>query len=75
MQAGLVYGYIGQVEYIVKEIKKELKMDYIKVVATGGLANIIFGETKYIDDYDLLLTMRGLKIIHAKNIDQIKKDK
>jgi type III pantothenate kinase len=75
MQAGLVYGYIGQVEYIVKEIKKELKMDYIKVVATGGLANIIFGETKYIDDYDLLLTMRGLKIIHEKNIDQIKKDK
>lgn len=75
MQAGLVYGYIGQVEYIVKEIKRELNMNFIKVVATGGLANIIYGETKYIDDYDMLLTMRGLKLIHEKNIDQINKDR
>ncbi|MFO7888086.1 MAG: type III pantothenate kinase [Eubacteriales bacterium] len=67
MQAGLVYGYIGQVEYIVKEIKKELNKDLVKVVATGGLANIVYGETKYIDYYDMLLTMRGLKIIHEKN--------
>ncbi len=66
MQAGLVYGYIGQVEYIVRKIKEETKMD-MKVVATGGLAKIIFGETDAIDIYDPLLTFKGLKIIHGKN--------
>ena len=68
MQAGLVYGYIGQTEYIIKKIKEEMKDDRIKVVATGGLGRIISDETKYIDIYDPLLLLKGLKIIHDKNI-------
>lgn len=67
MQAGLVYGYIGQVEYIINKIKEELNNYSIKVVATGGLGNIIVPETNAIDEYDILLTMKGLKIIHDKN--------
>lgn len=66
MQAGLVYGYIGQVEYIVKKIKEEMGME-MKVVATGGLARIIFEETDVIDIYDPELTLKGLKIIYDKN--------
>lgn len=67
MQAGLVYGYIGQVEYIVNKIKEEMRMPNMKVVATGGLGSIIYPETKVIDDYDVLLTLKGLKIIYEKN--------
>ena len=70
MQAGLVYGYIGQVEYIVKRIKKELNIEDIKVVATGGLAKIIKDDTEVIDIYDPLLTLKGLKILCEKNIDK-----
>lgn len=66
MQAGLVYGYIGQVEYIVKKMKQELKVD-AKVIATGGLARVIAGETDVIDIYDRDLTFKGLKVIYEKN--------
>lgn len=68
IQAGLVYGYIGQVEYIVKKIKEEMNIDQMKVVATGGLGRIISDETDVIDVYDSQLLFKGLKIIHDKNI-------
>jgi len=67
IQAGLVYGYIGQVEYIIKKIKEEMKIENMKVVATGGLGRIIFDETSMIDVYDPQLLFEGLKIIHDKN--------
>ncbi|NLJ57698.1 MAG: type III pantothenate kinase [Tissierellia bacterium] len=67
MQAGIVYGYIGQVEYIVKKIKEELSNENIKVVATGGLGRVIYEETTEIDIFDPLLLFKGLKIIHDKN--------
>lgn len=67
MQAGLVYGYIGQVEYIVNKVKEEMGVD-MKVVATGGLARIIYKETDVIDIYDPQLTFKGLKIIYDKNV-------
>ncbi|QSX07122.1 type III pantothenate kinase [Sedimentibacter sp. zth1] len=68
MQAGLVFGYIGQTEYIIKKIKEELKNTNIKVIATGGLGKIISNETSEIDIYDSELLLKGLKIIHDKNI-------
>lgn len=67
IQAGLVYGYIGQVEYIIKKIKEEMKIENMKVVATGGLGRIISDETSMIDVYDPQLLFKGLKIIHDKN--------
>ncbi|PKM68862.1 MAG: pantothenate kinase [Firmicutes bacterium HGW-Firmicutes-2] len=67
MQAGLVYGYIGQVEYIVKKMKEELKLPNMKVVATGGLARVMQGETEAIDIYDSILTFKGLKHIYDRN--------
>lgn len=66
MQAGLVYGYIGQVEYIVKRVMDEMNLK-MKVIATGGLARIIMGGTDVIDIYDPDLTFKGLKIIYEKN--------
>ena len=67
MQAGIVYGQIGQAEYIVEKIKKESGYTDAKVVATGGLGNIISKETRSIDIYDPQLTLKGLKIIYDKN--------
>lgn len=67
MQAGIVYGQIGQVEYIVKKIREESGYLDAKVVASGGLGNIIAKETDYIDYYDPQLTLKGLKMIFEKN--------
>lgn len=65
MQAGIVYGYIGLTENIIREIKKEFGSD-IKVISTGGLGRMVFNETKSIDTYDPDLTFKGLKIIYDK---------
>lgn len=67
MQAGLVYGAIGQTEYIVQKIKEESGYENIKVVATGGIGKIIAEEAKCIDVYDQDLTLTGLRLIYNKN--------
>jgi type III pantothenate kinase len=67
MQAGLVYGYIGQTEYIIKKLKEESGYTDAKVVATGGLGNIIVNEMDCIDVYDPQLTLTGLRLIYEKN--------
>ena len=67
MQAGLVYGQIGQTENIIRKIKEEANMDEpIKVVATGGLGSIIAPETDAIDVYDPNLTLSGMRLIYEK---------
>lgn len=67
MQAGLVYGQIGQTEYIINKVKEESGLENLKVVATGGLGRIIADETETIDVYDSALTLDGLRIIYDKN--------
>lgn len=70
MQAGIIYGYIGQVDYIVSKMKREMR-DYGTeeplVVATGGLAKLISKEAKCIDVVHPFLTLEGLRIIYEKN--------
>lgn len=66
MQAGLVYGYIGQTEYIIDKIKEETGIMDMKVVATGGLGKIICEATDHIDIYDTNLTLQGLRLIYEK---------
>ena len=66
MQAGLVYGQIGQTEYIIQHMKEESGYKNIKVVATGGLGKIIASETNYIDIYDPNLTLQGMRLIYEK---------
>ncbi|MCH5342777.1 MAG: type III pantothenate kinase [Acetatifactor sp.] len=67
MQAGLVYGQIGQTEYIIGKVKEESGLKNLKVVATGGLGRLIADETETIDIYDSALTLEGLRIIYGKN--------
>ncbi|MEI3416591.1 MAG: hypothetical protein V8Q43_03395 [Christensenellaceae bacterium] len=63
---GILYGYVGQVDYILRKMKAELGEE-AKVVATGGMAETIASETEMIDVIDSLLTLHGLYIIYKKN--------
>lgn len=66
MQSGIVYGFVGQVKEIVRRMKKEISGDPL-VIATGGLAELIAGETTVIDRVDKYLTLNGLRIIYERN--------
>ena len=66
MQAGLVYGQIGQTEYIIRHMKEEFNDGSVKVVATGGLGKTIASETTSIDVYDPNLTLHGMRLIYEK---------
>jgi type III pantothenate kinase len=67
MQAGIVFGYVGQVEGIVARMKAQSKEEPT-VIATGGLADLIASETTVIDVVDNFLTLRGLHLIYQRNI-------
>lgn len=67
MQAGVVYGYIGAVEYILKRMKEELHDPDCYVVATGGLGRVIATETDEIDAYDPDIAYKGIRIIYELN--------
>lgn len=66
MQAGVFYGFVGQVDGIVSRMRKELGCK-AKVVATGGLAVIVAPATDAIDGVEPMLTLEGLKIIYDRN--------
>ncbi|MBQ7912312.1 MAG: type III pantothenate kinase [Clostridia bacterium] len=70
MQAGIVFGFAGLTEYIVKRIKKELKAPKVKTIATGGFSKIIAKEIEGIDVVDKLLTLKGLKYLYDLNTQE-----
>ena len=67
MQSGIIFGFAGLVENILRKIKKELGVKEIKVVATGGLGEIIAKEVKDINTVDRTLTLDGLRHIYQLN--------
>lgn len=67
MQAGLLYGFAGLVEYIVAKIKAEIGRPDAKVIATGGLGEFISQEASCIDVADRKLTLTGLKMLYDMN--------
>lgn len=66
MQSGMFYGYVGQVEGLVARMKAEMP-EGTKVVATGGLAQLIAAATESIDFVEPKLTLEGLRLIYDKN--------
>lgn len=67
MQAGIIYGQVGQVDYLVERMKNELGEPDTKVIATGGLSKLIASESKTVDTINGLLTLEGLRIIYERN--------
>ncbi len=64
IQAGLIYGYLGSVEGILRQMKKELHDPACYVIATGGMGNMIAKETKLIDEYDPDIAYKGMYYIY-----------
>lgn len=72
MQSGLVYGQIGQTEYLIRKVKEEVGLENVKTVVTGGLGRIIANETDAIDVYDPNLTLKGIQLVYKKQNRKIK---
>lgn len=66
MQSGVYWGYIGLIEGIVREVRRERDMP-MKVIATGGLASLFAQGTELFNAIEDDLTMHGLVLIHDHN--------
>jgi type III pantothenate kinase len=66
IRSGVVYGVAAQVDGIVRRVRDELGEE-VEAIATGGLAEYIVPHTETIDEYDDLLTLTGLRLIHERN--------
>ena len=66
INAGIYFGYIGLTDGIIKRMISELK-EKPRVIATGGLAGIIFEDAEFIEFYDENLMLDGLRLIYEKN--------
>lgn len=66
MQSGIVYGFIGLVDNVIEIIINEMniKKEDIKIVATGGYAQLIATKSKYVEEYNFDLTLQGMKKIY-----------
>jgi type III pantothenate kinase len=67
MQSGLFFGYVGMIEGVIARIKAELKLPGVRVIATGGLADLFAAHTDVIDEIAPNLTLEGLRIIWEMN--------
>ena len=68
IQSGVIYGAVGQVKYMIDRIKRETGLQNAKVIATGGLSNIIYDIEPIFDHIDRELSLKGLYEIYSQNI-------
>lgn len=66
MQAGIIYGYVGLVDGICRRIEAELG-EKTRVIATGGLADLIADDSECIETVDHFLTLEGMRLVYLKN--------
>lgn len=63
IRAGLLYGFMAELETLVKKIKSEMQKDCVKVYATGGWGQMVVGHSKVVDVYDPFLTLNGVRLV------------
>ena len=71
LQSGILYGFAGQVDGLVRRIVRELSpggKEPVAVLATGGLAPLVIGESETITDHVPDLTLLGLRLVYERNI-------
>ena len=68
IQTGILYGYVGSIERIVMQMKREIGREDVRVVATGGMAYLVTDHTAVIDEINPDLTLTGLRMIYEKNL-------
>jgi type III pantothenate kinase len=66
MQSGMVFGFAGQTDAMVERFRAELGPS-TRVIATGGLAELIHRESKTIEVVDQLVTINGLRLLYERN--------
>ena len=69
IHSGTIYGFVSMIDGMVLKIQEELQQK-ARVVATGGIVDLIASETKSIDTIDPFLTLEGLRLIHQRNQGQ-----
>jgi type III pantothenate kinase len=70
MQSGILYGFAGQVDGVAERMARELAddPDDVTVIATGGLAPLVLGESTTIDVHEPWLTLIGLRLVYERNV-------
>ncbi|GAB2573642.1 type III pantothenate kinase [Streptomyces capparidis] len=70
MQSGILYGFAGQVDGLVRRMAAELSPtpEEVTVIATGGLAPLVLGEASVIDVHEPWLTLIGLRLVYERNV-------
>ena len=66
LQAGVVAGYVGNMEYLISRMKQEMGLEGVKVIATGGLSRLVSENTTLVDVVDGCLTLEGLRLIYNR---------
>jgi type III pantothenate kinase len=67
LQAGMYYGFAGQVDHIVERMAEELG-ELRAVIATGGLAPVVLDECRTITHHEPMITLIGLRMVYEKNV-------
>ncbi len=68
MQSGLVYGYVGQIDYLIEKMLEEMDDDVVQLIATGGMAQLVTDESRYLKDYHSTLSLEGLRLLYEMNV-------
>ena len=63
IRAGLLYGFMAELESLVEKIKAEMGRKKVPVFATGGWGQMVMGHSKVIDTYDPYLTLHGVRLV------------
>ena len=71
IRSGILYGYLGQIDFLVDKIVEEVRQDdpgfKPRIIATGGLSVLMLERSRWIDIHDPDLTLKGLNLLVEKN--------